>query len=539
MKRKQGRIAVFTAIVGAVLLATGCTASGSPTPSEPSTDISQIENPHMAFGDPPGEGGTPVKGGDLTVGMFADINSFDTIAKLNIPAMAIYDQLMRYDENGEAVPYLASSMETSDGGKTWVLGLRPDVRFHDGTPLDADAVIYNIQRIIDLPEAAAHLYASDIETLTAEDELTVRLVLKEPNASFSAFFAENPSIASLGVVGSPTAIEKWGADYTNHPVGAGPYKFVSWARGDKAVLERNDDYWQEGLPHLDTITFVPRVDADTRAISLENGEVDLIESNGVNDFLRLVGNPEHKYYLGGEGGTYLPFNHDKAPFDDLRMRQAAVMAIDYDQMSEVLFDGQMERAETPIGKSSAYYSEEAAEAFPDTDQEAAKKLVEEYVADGGDPSFTLEGGNSASAVKTQQFLQAQWEAVGMKVDLKQHDLATLIKEIREVNFNISSKGFHGSSQPYPLLEELFETGAYSNLNRYSNPKMDELLEQARNATSEEERIRLYNEVQVLANEDVVNLWYAPGFLGLIAKTYVHGVVRGSSGPTFFADIWRE
>lgn len=541
MKRKHGRLAVFTAIVGAVILATGCTAAGGSTPSDdqPSTDIDQIENPHMPLGDPLGDGGPPVQGGELTIGMFADINSFDPLQKLNMPATAIYDQLLRYDENGEAVPYLASSMETSDGGKTWVMALRPDVRFHDGTPLDADAVIYNIQRYIDLPEAPAHIYASDIESLTAEDELTVQFVLKEPNGSFATFFAENPSIASLGVVGSPAAIEEWGADYTNHPVGAGPYKFVSWARGDKAVVERNDDYWQEGLPHLDRITFVPRVDADTRAVSLENGEVDLIESNGVNDFLRLVANPDHKYYLGGEGGTYLPFNHSKPPFDDIRMRRAAVMAIDYDQMSEVLFDGQMQRAETPMGSSSAYYSEKAAEVFPDTDQEAAKKLVEEYVADGGDPSFALEGSNSADSVKTQQFLQAQWEAVGMNVDLKQHDLATWIVEIREANFQIGSKSFHGSSNPYPLLEELLETDAYSNLGKYSNPEMDELLRQARDATSEEERIRLYDEVQVLANEDVVNLWYAPGFLGLISKTYVHGVERGATGPTYFANFWRE
>ena len=162
MKRKHGRLAVFTAIVGAVILATGCTAAGGSTPSDdqPSTDIDQIENPHMPLGDPLGDGGPPVQGGELTIGMFADINSFDPLQKLNMPATAIYDQLLRYDENGEAVPYLASSMETSDGGKTWVMALRPDVRFHDGTPLDADAVIYNIQRYIDLPEAPAHIYAS-------------------------------------------------------------------------------------------------------------------------------------------------------------------------------------------------------------------------------------------------------------------------------------------------------------------------------------------------------------------------------------------
>ena len=543
MKRKHGRLAVITAIVGAVLLATGCTAPGSSAPSDdPSstTDSSGgITVPNLPHGDPSGDGGTPVQGGEVILAMTKDINSFDPIQKLNIPATAIYDQLLRYDESGEPVPYLASSMETSDDGKTWVMGLRPDVRFHDGTPLDADAVIYNMNRHMDSPEGQAHAYAAKIQSVTAADALTVRFDLNDADSGFAGLFAGNPAVATLGVVGSPAAIDEWGDDYSNHPVGAGPYKFVSWARGDKAILERNDDYWQEGLPYLDKLTFVPRPDEQTRGTSLVNREVDIIETQAITDFLPLVSNPDLKYYLSGDGGSYLTLGQDKPPFDDIRMRRAAVMAIDYDQMSEVLFEGQMTRSETALGSSSAYYSEKAAEAFPDTDQEAAKALVAEYMADGGDPSFTYEGSNTPTGTKSAQFLQSQWEAVGMKVDLKQHDPAAWVQAVREGKYQIGAKGFHGSANPYPLLASMFGTGAPVNEGHYTNPEMDDLLERARHATTQEERIRLYDEVQTLANEDIVNIWYSTGYFGLIAQRYVHGIERSGGGLTFYANLWLE
>ena len=111
--------------------------------------------------------------------------------------------------------------------------------------------------------------------------------------------------------------------------------------------------------------------------------------------------------------------------------------------------------------------------------------------------------------------------------------------MREGKYQIGSKGFHGSANPYPLLASMFGTGAPVNEGHYANPEMDNLLEQARHATTEEERIRLYDEAQTLANEDIVNIWYATGYFGLIAQRYVHGIERSGGGLTYYANLWRE
>ena len=208
-------------------------------------------------------------------------------------------------------------MQTSDGGLTWRIGLRDGVVFSDGTPLDAQAVITNVQRHIDKASSPGHLYAQRVASMRAVDPLTAEFTLTEPFGSFPSSFALNFTAGNLGTIVSPAALARYGDEIGTHPVGAGPFVLTSWVRDSRMVLTRNPSYWQEGMPYLDGLEFRPLPDTETRYASIENGDVDLIFGGYHTELLRGLQNPNLTVYYGsGHGAEYVYFNQQKAPFDD-------------------------------------------------------------------------------------------------------------------------------------------------------------------------------------------------------------------------------
>ncbi|MQA17536.1 MAG: ABC transporter substrate-binding protein, partial [Pseudonocardiaceae bacterium] len=250
---------------------------------------------------------------------------------------------------------------------------------------NADAVIFNVQRHIDDPSSPGNLFAKDIESMRAVDPLTVEFALASPNGEFPVAFAAGWTYGMLGIIGSPRAIREAGDDYTRSPVGAGPHRFVEWVEDSRIVLERNENYWQEGKPYLDRIEFRPLSDTESRYASLENGDVDMIFAGYHTELIRAMDNPNLDVYYGpGNGAEWMYFNHQDAPFDDRRMREAVVRAVNLDALSATQFRGRMERADSIFGRDSEYYSPQAAQRWPDYDPERARQLIEEFRADGGD-----------------------------------------------------------------------------------------------------------------------------------------------------------
>ena len=237
----------------------------------------------------------------------------------------IYDRLVQYkDESTEIDPALAESWEASEDGLTWRFNLRRGVKFHDGTPFNADAVLFSLNRQHDPNHpfhnvGGSYTYwsytglAEIVEEITAPDAYTVEITLKRPYAPFIYTIAMTP----FSIV-SPTALQKWGVDFKNHPVGTGPFKFVRWDREDKVVLEANTDYW-EGRPPLDRIIFRSIPDNSVRLIELQNGSIHAMEFPNPDDLsqiradsqLRIIEQP-------GMNIGYLAMNLDKKPFDNLR-----------------------------------------------------------------------------------------------------------------------------------------------------------------------------------------------------------------------------
>src|SRR5689334_6839501 len=324
------RLRTAALAVALVLVAAGCGAAPGPAfgGGEGAAPAAGLDSSQPWGGDPAQEG-SPVRGGTLVVGMYTESRSLDPTIGSSLMASAIYDSLLKMDAKGQPQPQLAQSMTSPDGGTTWVLELRPDVTFQDGTPLDANAVIFNVERQQDGPTALGHLYTEPIASMTATDPLTVTFALKRSTSTFPVSFALPFSSGNLGTIASPTAVQKEGADYPRNPVGAGPFQFVSWAQDNKTVVKRFDGYWDKGKPYLDGIEFRPLPDTDSRFASVVNGDIDLDIGGFFSELQRASGNPQLETYWGpGGDGQYLYFNLTRAPFDDRRMREALIRAID-------------------------------------------------------------------------------------------------------------------------------------------------------------------------------------------------------------------
>jgi peptide/nickel transport system substrate-binding protein len=528
---------VATALASALLAACGA-APGINAPEDVQTRVRTI-NP---YGGDPAQEGTPKDGGNLILGLDREIVSFDpTVQNANQAAGAVYDYLLKLGPKGEIEPYLARSMDTSDGGLTWRMSLTPGVRFSDGTPFDAEAVIINTQRHIDKVSSPAHQLTERIKSMRAVDPTTVEFTLTEPTGDFASAFAQPFSSGSLAFVVSPAALAQYGDEIGEHPVGAGPFTFVDWVRDNRLVMAKNPDYWQEGLPHLDGLEFRPLPDTESRWASMANGDVDVVFGGYIVELSRAMADPNlTTYYATANGAEWVYFNFAKPPFDDHRMREAVVRAVNVDALSVSQYDNQLQPAKSVFGDDSPYHDPAASQAWPAFDPERAKQLVAEYRASGGNPDFTFKTSNAPNRVAFGEFIQAQMAAIGVNVQLQFYDLAQFSSAVVQSNdFQLTSWVGGPWESPYPAVHRLFGTDGAGNYGKYSNPRMDELLDKALDTADPAERARIYQQVDLLANQDLVVGWYSRGYLSTIAKPEVKGIVRYVSRDMFYATVWLD
>lgn len=538
-QRRGSRIVAAVAAGLAALLLAACGAAPGINGAGAGESGIRTVNP---YGSDPATEGEPRDGGVLVMGTDREAIGFDpTSQNTNMAALAVFDSLLKLNPDGTPEPYLAESMGSADGGLTWRMGLRDGVRFSDGTPLDAASVVLNVQRHIDKPASPGFRYASQIATMTAVDPLTVEFVLKEASGAFPAAFALNFTAGNLGAILSPAAIARHGDQIANNPVGAGPFVLTSWTRDSRMELTKNPDYWQEGLPHLDGLEFRPLPDTESRYASIENGDVDLIFGGYHTELLRGLDNPNLVAYYGpGHGAEFVYFNHDQAPFDDHRMREAFVRGIDLDALAATQFRGQMERATGWFGDDSAYQTPEAAAAWPAFDLERARALVAEYVAEGGSATVAYKTTNAPNRVAFAEFLQAQMAAIGITLEPQFFDLAQYSSSVvQSRDFQVAGWVGGPVDAPYPSTGNYLATGGNANYGNYSNPAVDAALEDAASTTDETERTRLYQQVQLMTNQDIPVAYYSRGYLSTIAKPEVRGVVRYLTRDMFFATTWLD
>ncbi|OKH86357.1 ABC transporter substrate-binding protein [Thalassospira sp. TSL5-1] len=454
--------------------------------------------------------------GVLLVGQIAEPKSLDPAADTAVNDFRIlvnmYDGLVRYkDGTLEVEPDLAKSWTISDDGKVYTFKLREGVTFHDGTPFNAEAVKYNFDRMLDEkhpqhdtgPFPLAFFFSA-IDKIDVVDDLTVTFTLKEPYAPFLSNLAY-----PTGLMVSPTAVKKYGKDFGRHPVGTGPFKFEEWESNSKVVVTRNDDYW-DGAPKLDAVVFRPITDANTRIAELMAGGIDLMVEVPPDNLGQLESDANFTVYQqAGPHLWFLILNTKDGPFKDKRVRQAINYAINKKALVDNVLQGTADIAAGPTPPAFAWAYDKSLQPYP-YDVEKAKKLIDEAGASGKEVTFYVTEGGSGmlDPIPMGAAIQADLAKVGLKVKIETYEWNTFLGKVNpglEGKADMAEMAWM-TNDPDTLPYLALRTDAWPdkggfNSGYYSNPKVDELLEKARTSTDQNERAKLYREMQQIVHDD--------------------------------------
>src|ERR1700704_4002311 len=473
------------------------------------------------------------QGGSITVGLELDIPGFDPLkvgvfdTSAETAAAAIFDTLTYLDDKGKAQPKLALSWTHSDDYKTWTFKLRPGVKFQDGTAFNAEAVKANFDRQKDpANKCRCAFYIAYIHDVQAPDELTVVYNLNDPSVNLPAVITPQNS---NNVIQSPTAWKIKGDEYNRNPVGTGPYILKSWTAGDRMVLERNPDYWNKGHPYLDRVVLRPLPDAQSRFASLLSKETDVgwADEDEADNILRAQKNTAPK-------GHAYAFNTKTAPFDDLGVRQALVMALDRPKISQALTNGLARPASNPYGDGSWVKCKDDG-ALP-YDPAKARELIKAY---GKPVDFKMLVTATPRGRAVGQVLQQLWKQVGANMEIEQVDQATIVPRAFQRQFQLTPWRIVDLADPDPQMYANFRTGSPVALANYSNPELDKLLEHARVTADMAQRTEDYCAVSRLINKEAIWFWTFQNTYYAISKANVKGIPKQYGGVIDVSDAWLE
>ncbi|MEI5908536.1 ABC transporter substrate-binding protein [Bacillus spongiae] len=428
----------------------------------------------------------------------------------------IFETLVDFGkEDTEIKPLLATEWEASSDGLMYTFKLREGVKFQDGTDFNAEAVVYNFERWANGNKEEFYYYGSMfggfkgdeghvIESVTATDELTVEFKLKRPQAPF----VKNLAMSPFGIA-SPTAIEELGDKFADGPKGAGtgPFQFVEWKRNDKVVIEKFDDYWNEGYPKVDQVVFKSIPDNTARYNALKAGEIDLAdginptdgESVEADDSLQLFKRPSMNV-------GYLGLTSTRPPFDNKLVRQAMNYAIDKQALIDAFYSGQALTAKNPIPPVIAGYND-AIEEYEYNPEKAKELLAEAGLADGFEMelwAMPVPRPYMPDGEKAAEAIQANLADVGIKAEIVSYEWATYLEKARNGEADAFLLGWTGDNGDpdnflYVLLDE--DNIGSNNYSYFKNDETHKLLIEAQSELDEAKRIELYKEAQEIIHEE--------------------------------------
>jgi peptide/nickel transport system substrate-binding protein len=420
---------------------------------------------------------------------------------------AVCDKLFDIDEKLNIVPQLALSWETSADGKEMTIKLRPNVKFHDGEPLDAEAAKFSIERHMTMQGSFRKSELANVDHVEVTDPLTIKLVLKTPYAPLIAQLTDR-----AGMMVSPKAAKEAGDKFGLHPVCAGPYKFVERVQQDRMVFEKFADYWNKDNVFVDKIVYLPIVDATVRLANLKSGSLDLIERVLATDVKDVRADPKLVLSTAPELGYFgltmnIKNDKSKGPLSQSeKVRQALDLSIDREALNQVVFNGEFTAGNQWVSPTHPYYQK----AFPvkGRDIEKAKALLKEAgVATPISVDCMVPKGTEYEAVV--QAVQAMAAEAGFDIKIRVVEFATTFKEAQAGNFQIFAINWSGRIDPDGNSYVFLHTGAPQNDGGYSNPETDKLMEDARLVADPAQRKAIYEKMTkvVLNDEPIIYLYH--------------------------------
>ncbi len=488
----------------------------------------------------------PVAGGTLTFAAGADPDSLDPQNTQSNPGEQVnrmmYENLVRFNAKMQIEPGLAESWTQSADGLVWTFKLRKGVHFHDGTPLDAKAVKYFFDRVLgDDKPFKASLYTPFVQGAQVVDDQTVRVTLKQPFAAFLFRLAH-----SAGGIVSPAAHQKWGKDLTLHPVGTGPFKLVEWMKSDRVVLERNDGYWG-GRPLLDRVVVKTVREDSARVLMLEAGDADLILNIPPEDIPRLRKDPRFAIdSIATARALYVVINVKKKPFDDVRVRQALNLAVNRDAIVKSLFQGNAEAISGIVAPLQNGYAKLPGYGF---DPKKAKELL----AQAGVPALKVKlwspKGRYVKDFELAQAVQQDLAAVGVDAALNTMEWGAYLTATKtgpeQTDRELFLLGWSPSTGEaqwgmYPLLHSSQLAPKGDNRGFFASKALDDAIDKATTATSEQTRLGALREAQQIVIKDAPAIFLISPNMIVGAAKKVHGVVNLPLELTYLTEkSWKE
>ncbi|CAM4118498.1 ABC transporter substrate-binding protein [Deinococcus marmoris] len=420
----------------------------------------------------------------LTVGLDADPPRLDpalSTALVDRQVMnQIFDKLVDLDVNLKVVPALATSWKVTNSGLTYTFKLKGGVKFTDGTVLDAAAVKYGLDRNRTLEGSARKNEMSSIKEVKVIDAQTVQINLSQPYGPLLAVLTDR-----AGMIVSPTAARKAGADFQNSPVGSGPFTFVSRVRQDNITLNANKSYW-DGAPKIDKLIYRPFADGDVRYANLLSGAVQAITPIDPKDISKLEQNTKFSVLnYPGIGFQGVWFNVTRAPFNNKNFRQAVAATIDREAIAKSIFYGTVTPAAGPFPPGTPAASSAITVQKPNVAL-AKQKL-------GGKPlSFTLLTAPGSVNTQLAQVYQAMFAQAGITAKIEQVEFGTLLDRADKQDYDALMLGWSGRPDPDGNIYDFFTTKGTNNQAGYSNKTVDGLLAKARAQTAMSARAATYN-----------------------------------------------
>jgi peptide/nickel transport system substrate-binding protein len=481
----------------------------------------------------------PVRGGTLRVGWIPAAKTLDPHYSVEFSeryvCYLVFNTLVALDKGFNVVPELARAWQVSPDGKRVMLQLQRGVKFHDGTDFNAEAVKWNIERILDPQNKSPQRATLEpaIASVTVVDPSTVAIDLKKPFAPLLAALAERP-----GFIVSPTAAKQMGQDFGQRPVGTGPFKFVEWVRDSQVTLERFPDYWEKGKPHLDRVVFRVVPDPTVRLTMVRTGEVDIATDVDAKDIPAIKNEAALKIseMKPAARWTALQWRVDEPPFNNKALRQAIALAIDRNEIRDVLLRGFGEPARGPVSPG-LWWADPAFQGIGTDLEQAKKKLAEAGHPNGFRAKFVVE--NTPQWIRQTELLQAQLQKINVSLDVEPVNPADAYSRIVQKKTNWTHTRWTQRADPNGLLYILFHSKGNANTTGYNNPKVDELLDQASAIYEVERRRPLYYQADRLITDDVpyVFLNYTAEFAVMSRKVQNWGWIPDLIPR--FRDLWLE
>lgn len=467
----------------------------------------------------------------LRIGLADDPDLLDpTVARSFVGRIvfgAICDKLVDIDAKLNIVPQLAQSYEWADS-KTLVFKLRPGVKFHDGTELDAAAVKATMERHLTMPGSARRGEISTLDHVEIVDPLTVRMVLKTPTAPFLAALTDR-----AGMILAPKVAEAAGKDFALKPSCAGPFKFTSRVAQDHITVDRFDGYWNKDAIKLGRIVYRTMVDASVRLANLQSGALDLAERVAPTDVEAVRKNASLKLAvydgLGYQGITFNVGNGERAKTaigQSALVRQAFSLAIDRQALVQVVYNGMFTPTAQGISSASPFYATDVP--APARDVAKAKALL----AKAGvklPVAFELTVTNSATQQQEGEVMQAMAAEAGFDVKVRAMEFAASLDADDRGDFTAHLIGWSGRTDPDGNIYNAVRSGAPLNVAKYSNPEMDKLLDDARAVSDVAGRQALYGKVAALTVQDAPLLYLYTNKWITAMSTKVAGYVPVADG----------